>query len=112
MSGPTNPPSSGTTPKAVPRSKPLYLAGIALTILGFVFGLALIVLHYETVCSASNIFACHSLYNPSGGNFLPYLVGIAAVIFVIGVALGFVYGPRTPVTAKGSTAQADKTTPG
>ena len=68
-------------------------------LVGFVFGLVIIGLHYGTACSSSNMFACHSLLSTSDGSVLPYLDGTAVIIFVAGIVLAFMYGPRQPAPA-------------
>lgn len=77
------------------KSKVLYYCGIILLVVGFAIGMGIVALHYGTACSMNNIFACHSLYSPAGGNILPYFGGISVLVFAAGLALGFVYGPRT-----------------
>ena len=92
-------------PKPVSKSRPLYLSGIALTVIGFVLGIAIVALHYGTSCSKTNMFACHSLYNMSGGNSLPLLTTAAGLLFIIGIILAFLYGPRMPASTAPATGQ-------
>jgi len=91
-------PSSSVIPNRVSRapakSRSLYFTGIVLLLLGFVAGLSIIVLHYDTQCSSGNIFACHSLFDPGNGNHLPYLNGVVVLVFVVGLFLAYWFGPK------------------
>jgi len=72
----------------------MYLLGIALIIVGFIFGVVILGLHYGTACSSSNMFACHSLFRPSSSNPVPYFAGGALLVFIVGLVLSFIYSPR------------------
>ncbi len=73
-----------------PKAKGIYKLGIVLTIIGLVYGIIIIALHYGT---NNNMFAGHSLVRYSANNPLPLVVASAGIIFIVGLILLFVGRP-------------------
>lgn len=74
------------------KAKASYKAGIALTIVGFLYGIVIVALHYGTT---GNMFAGHSLYRYSTNNPLPLVFASAGIIFIVGLILMYVGRPTS-----------------
>ena len=96
----TSVPSQGDKTKMTKtKTKGIYKVGIVLTIVGLLYGIVIVALHYGT---NNNMFAGHSLIHYSSNNPLPLVVASAGIIFIVGLILLFVGRP---------VAQPAQTTP-
>ena len=90
------PPQDDKAKQPTTKAKATYKIGIVLVIVGIVYGIVILALHYGT---KGNMFAGHSLINYSSTNPLPLVVASAGIIFIVGIVL-VVLGRPVPQAAK------------